>query len=177
MMWYDIIPVLCLVATSFVYSDYYTYIKELITDKYKKCQILRDNIHSREKNAIKVLWISTKLIIATLYISFLQYINTSIRKLDRKTYEVSYVIEGKLYKMVVIPKRGPAPVLQILDENSDDITRYVLPYMGPQYDWHGKKFTPRFFGHNSLTFLLGDGSEYIYTDDSVVEYIDKNSLR
>lgn len=171
-MWYTIIPVLCLVATSFVYSDSYLYMKEDLVTKYNKWRNLNMEIASRERNNVKVLLISTKLILNTFYIAFLQYINTSIRKLDRKTYEVSYVIEGKLYKMIVIPKRGPAPVLQIFDENYNDITQYVLPYMGPQYDWHGKKFTPLFFGHNCLTFELGDGTEYTYMNDSEVDYTD-----
>ena len=173
MMWYHIIPVLCLIATSFVYSNSFQYMKEGIMVKYNKWLNLNTQIASREKNNVKVLWISTKLIMNTFYIAFLQYINTSTRKLDRKTYEISYVIEGKLYKMVVIPRRGPAPVLQIFDENSNDITQFVLPYMGPQYDWHGKKFTPRFFGHESLTFELGNGTEYTYKNDSEVDYIDK----
>ena len=34
--------------------------------------------------------------------------------------------------------------------------------MGPQYDWHGNIFTPEFFGYSSLTFELGDGTEYTY---------------
>lgn len=171
-MWYHIIPVLCLAATSFVYSETFIKTTTILKSKYNKWVSLNVQIASKERNKIKVLWASTKIILNALYISFLQYINTSIRKLDRKTYEVSYVIEGKLYKMVVVPKRGPAPILQIFDENSNDITHYVLPYMGPEYDWHGRRFTPLFFGHKSLIFELGDGTEYIYTNDSEVD-IDK----
>jgi hypothetical protein len=40
--------------------------------------------------------------------------------------------------------------------------------MGPQYDWHGNTFTPEFFGYSSLTFELGNGTEYTYeTNDSL----------
>ena len=171
-MWYHIIPVLCLVVTSFIYSESFVNTTNVLKNKYNKWVSLNIQIASKERNKIKVLLVSTKIILNALYISFLQYMNNSIRKIDHKTYELSYVIEGKLYKMIVIPKRGPAPILQIFDEKSNDITYFVLPYMGPQYDWHGKKFTPRFFGHESLTFELGDGTEYTYKNDSEVN-IDK----
>ena len=96
--------------------------------------------------------------------------NTSVRKLDKKTYEISYVIDRKLYKMIVTPKRGPAPIIQVSDENSTDITDYILPYMGPEYDWHGKLFTPKFFQRKSLTFELMNGEEFTYEESNHVDY-------
>lgn len=119
------------------------------------------------------MWISIKLIIKTIYLKILQYMNSTIRQIDRKTYEVSYVIEGKLYKMRVVPKRGPSPIIQISDEDFNDITYDVLPYMGPNYDWHRNTFKPEFFGRKSLTFSLSDGSEFTYEEDINVEYTDK----
>jgi hypothetical protein len=95
----------------------------------------------------------------TLYISYLQYINNTVRKLDHKTYEITYVIDGKIYKMLTVPKRGPAPILQISNDKDEDVTEQILPYMGPQYDWHGRNITPRFFSCKSLTFQLSNGKE------------------
>ena len=92
--------------------------------------------------------------------------NNSVTKFNNKTYEVSYVINGKLYKMLVVPKRGPLPVLQISDESQNDVTDHILPYMGSRYDWYGENLNPKYFGYKSLTFELSDGNEYTFTNDS-----------
>lgn len=105
------------------------------------------------------------MLFKALYISFIQYLNNSVKKLDKNIYEVTYVINGRLYKLIIIPTRGPAPILQISDERGEDMTDKILPYMGPQYNWHGNKYlTPGFFNCRELNFELADGTEYSYTD-------------
>jgi len=95
--------------------------------------------------------------------------NSSVRHIDNKKSELTYVINGRIYKMIIIRKRGPSPILQISNNFEIDVTDQILPYMGPQYDWHGNKFTPEFFGYSSLTFELGNGTEYTYqTNDSLL---------
>ena len=138
--------------------------------KYRRWRSLNQLVSTTEKNNVRIVWISFKMVMHTLYIAFLQYTNSSVRKLDRKTYELTYVINGKMYKMIVIPKRGPAPVLQISNNEEIDVTDQVLPYMGPRYDWHGTRLAPQFFGHQSLTFELGDGTEHTYEGNNHVEY-------
>ena len=85
---------------------------------------------------------------------------------EKKLIQTGYVINGKLYKMLVVPKRGPLPILQISDELQNDVTDYILPYMGPRYDWYRENLSPKYFGYKSLTFELSDGNEYTFTNDS-----------
>jgi hypothetical protein len=150
--------------------DAHLVLKNVVVTKYKRWRKLNELVSTTERNNIRIAWISLKMVLHTLYIAFLQYMNNSTVKLDRKTYQVSYVINGKLYVMVVVPKRGPTPVLQISDDDQNDVTEQVLPYMGPQYDWHGTRLTPQFFGHKTLTFELSDGTEHTYEGDDHVEY-------
>lgn len=82
-------------------------------------------------------------------------------KLGRNKYLVTYTINGKLYKMIVIPRRGPAPVLQVIDDEiQEDVSDDVIPYMGPRYDWHNSDITfSELFGRKKLVFELSNGEE------------------
>lgn len=152
---------------SFLYFiEAHLVLKESVVNKYLRWRSLNHLVSTTERNSMRIAWISFKMVMQTLYIAFLQYMNTSVRKLDHKTYELTYVINGRLYKMLVVPKRGPIPVLQISNDLENDVTEYVLPYMGPQYDWHGSRLDPQFFGYNSLTFELSDGTEHTYESDN-----------
>ena len=51
-----------------------------------------------------------------------------IIKLIKNTYEVSYIINGKLYKMIVTPVRGPTPILSITNEHDNNIIDEIIPY-------------------------------------------------
>lgn len=149
--------------------DTHLAIKDLVNARYKRWESLNQLVSTTQQNKLLIALISLRLIFQSMYIALLQYMNTTIRKLDNKTYEITYVINGKMYKMITIPKRGPSPVLQISDDEQNDVTSHILSYMGPQYDWHGNRLTPQFFGHKSLTFELGDGTEHTYTENTHVE--------
>jgi len=159
------------VGIIFSQTPVYRTLKETVLTYYGRWRSLTDLVATTEESNLRIISVSVKMVVQTWYITLLQYMNTAIRKVDRKTYEVSYVIDGRMYKMLVVPKRGPAPVLQISDDESNDVTEQILPYMGPQYDWHGHKFTPQFFGHESLTFELMDGSEHTYGEDSHISHV------
>lgn len=125
---------------------------------------IKGNLFRFKQNYLKKIWFIIKIFFQTFYTIIYQRINNNVKKIDTKTYEISYVINNKLYKMIVVPKRGPAPILQVSDENDNNITSYILPYMGPEYDWHGKKLKPRFFGVKFMAFQLDNGTEYTIED-------------
>jgi hypothetical protein len=93
--------------------------------------------------------------------------SASIHKLDKNLYELTYTIREKTYKMLLRPKRGPNPVLQV-NKDGKDITHHVLPYLGPEYNYHGSDLTPIDLGHDSLTFELNDGTAHTFTQDQVL---------
>jgi hypothetical protein len=139
---------------------------DAVTVRYRKWKKLNNLVAMTEKNNRVVIWTSLKMLLHAMYISFLQYMNNTVRRIDNKTYEVTYVIDGKMYKMIVKPKRGPTPVLQVSNEEQLDVTNTIIPYMGPEYNWHRVKLSPQFFGYKSLTFELMDGSEQTYEEKS-----------
>jgi hypothetical protein len=64
--------------------------------------------------------------------------------------------------MIVIPKKGPSPIIQVLNQDDIDITDYVMPYYGPNYDWHSINFIPQFFRCKEMVFEMDDGTEKIF---------------
>jgi len=151
-----------------VYLEAPSIIKNEVTERYGRWKSLNDLVRTNEKhqnNTCVVIYISCKMIAQAMYLSLVQYMNNSVKKLDKNVYEVSYQIKGKSYKMIVTPDKGPAKILQISNDSEIDVTNRVLPYLGPNYNWHGTKLTPKFFGYTSLTFELYDGGEKTFTDD------------
>jgi hypothetical protein len=143
-------------------------IKTSITSKYNRWKNLNSLVSTRYSNTFKIVCISIKMIAKSCYISFIQYINSSVTKIGPNSYELSYIINGKLYKMVVKTQRGPIPVIQVSNDKQDDITDKILPYMGPKYNWHGNVFTPEFFGCDLLIFEMSDGTEHAFDKDTYI---------
>jgi len=134
----------------------------------QKWENLQGLVATQKKGKTAILVTSMYMIMQVCYTNFLQYMNSTIIKVGKNKYEVAYVINGKIYKMLVSPQRGPAPVLHIHNEKHEDMTGKILPFMGPKYNWHGgsNTFTPKFFECQSLTFQLSDGCEHTYTGDT-----------
>lgn len=122
------------------------------------------------KNKIKLSILIIKLVIKTIVIRFFQKINKiNIKKIDNKRYEMSYVLNGKLYIMIIKEKRGPLPYLQISNNNSDDVSDIVSKYYGPERNWHNKEITPKFFGFEELTFEMKTGETINYKKEQVIK--------
>lgn len=102
------------------------------------------------------------LVAKTLYLSFIQYMNTSVIKIDNDTYVLSYVIEGILYRTIITPSKLGPPVLLVSDNASNDVSDIVLPYLGPIYNWHGLALTPASLGFDKLIFEMSDGNELVF---------------
>jgi hypothetical protein len=140
----------------------------MVDRKYKKWKKINNLVSSQHKDLISIYGISIKMIFQALYLAFTQYLTNSVKKLDKNVYLVEYIIGGKVYKMIVMPKRGPNPVVQIRDENEDDITDNIIPYFGPNYNWHMVNIIPQFFKCKKMTFELDDGTQKIFDE---LEYI------
>jgi len=140
-------------------------IKDAIVKNCNKFRNLNSLVATSETGVFKIVYVSLKLVVNACYISFIQYMNSSVRPAKGgKAYELTYVINGRLYKMIVTPIRGPTPFMKISNDSEEDVTDIVLPYMGPRYDWHYREFTPSFFGYKSITFELSNGKKRTYEE-------------
>lgn len=168
------LAIVCPVTLLFIRVGGCRIMYDSVTRHYDDWKRLNTLVATQETNSVAVTFISLHMILSTLYISLIQYLNNSVRKIGKNVYEVSYVINGKIYKMLVTPVRGRPPVVRITDENGEDATDMVRPYMGPKLDWHRTVFRPDFFNRGSLTFELSDGTSR--TEDDVMPHIDLTRL-
>lgn len=148
-------------------------IKNEISTRYNKWKRLNSLVSTRQKTRLAIITVSLKLIFQAIWISFLQATNKTVRKLNKNKYEITYIVEGKLYKLVVNVTRGPSPVLQVINNTNDDVTSEIVPYLGPTYNWHNTAFTPEFFGYENLSFELADGTEYSVQNKKVIKSFNK----
>jgi hypothetical protein len=146
---------------------------DTIRIKYDKFRSINNLVSMKHKNVCMIMLVSIQLLIKMAYINFsqyiIQYINNNVKQISKNTYEITYLINGKTYKILVTPYKGPEPILQISNDKQIDITSDVLQYLGPKFDWHGNKFSPEFFNSSTLTFELCNGVEITFSND---EHID-----
>jgi len=155
--------VLCGLTAVYLFNHRHTVIK-----KTKKMKTLFNLVRTQHRNIIRILWVMSILLAKTFYVWLCQSLNATFRQIDKNTFEVTYVVGGVMYKMLVKPKRGPRKIVCCVDEQLKDWTDTLNAYFGPSEDFHGKVFTPRFFNSDSLTFSLSNGDEKTFAKDEPI---------
>lgn len=146
----------------------YTIIKNYIIVKHNKWKRLTNLVSTRYESYIIIVCVSLIMLLKAFYQQLLQYLNNSVKKIDKNTYEVSYNINGKSYKMVVKPTRGPIPILYAVNQNGVDITDEIIQYLGPKNDWSGYKFFPDFFKYEKIEIQLSNGDVKIFNHSDTI---------
>lgn len=159
MVYYTLIAIPTLLFSAmFLKLDGINIVREYVIEKKEKLYSLYDLVSTRHKSRSMILFVSAKMLSQAFYQNLLHYLDNSLTKIDKNRYELKYVINGKLYKKIIKPNRGPIPVISVINENGYDVTEEILPYMGPNNDFHNEKFTPKFFGYDKLTFEMLNGN-------------------
>lgn len=167
-MYYYFLSGLALVSSFLFFKlDTPSIISTTLIDRYQGWKSLNALVATQQSSKITVIAISISMILEALYVSFSAYLHNNVRQVSRDTYEVSYVIRGRLYKMQITPIRGPSPVIAITNQNGEDVSHKILPYYGPRYDWHNRFFTPSDFDEEELTFDLKDGPLVFETEQPI----------
>jgi hypothetical protein len=148
--------------------DGHIIIYQVAKSKYEKFKQLNKLVSSQYKNVFSIIWVSICLILKMYWINFLQWANKTVEYTKDRNIIISYVINGRLYKLVVKNKRGPNDILLITDENSNDLTDTIIPYMGLNRDWHNRDFSPKFWDKKSLCFELSTGDFKTFNEHDVI---------
>lgn len=153
----------------FIYLIYNVFELHLILNtRYKNFQRINSLVSTQQKNKFKIIWFSLIIIFKALYMTLMQKIYKNVKKIDRNTYKISYCINGDIYHMVIKSRRGPKNVLQVIDENLEDVTHIITPYLGPNEDMHHFKFAPNFWNKKLLTFNLYNKEITFKENDEIV---------
>lgn len=165
-MLYTIIA-LSFIGGYFLYSNRNYMIKKYESGVHYTHQFKRINnlVATNHKGRITILIVSIGMVLKMLWIYIIQYFNNSVCSIGNNKYVVTYVIKGKVYKLVVKVNRGPSKILYIYDENNENISRLVQPYLGPEEDFHKCLFSPSFFNKKRLQFELFDGTCFEFSEN------------
>lgn len=153
---------------AFFYLDGPHIVSNTVSIKWKNFRKINNLVASNYKGIFTIIWISLYMVIQALWISLIQYMNSSVVFIGKGKYRVTYVIKGKTYKMIVIPVRGPRKVLLVSNENQFDVSHEIFPYLGPEENFHNNNnnnYTPEFFGYHELIFEMTNGEEKIFKGD------------
>ena len=142
-------------STLFYFLDGHT----IVLEKYKKFRNLNGLVATRTKGCCKITCISLQMIFKMLWINFLQWANNTVQIHHKGSTVLSYVLHGNLYKILIKHKKGPKPVLMVLDHDGEDVTQEVIPYMGTDGAWHGVTYQPSFWGKKMLIFEMASGEQ------------------
>lgn len=153
---------------AFFYLDGHRIVNDMVAVKWNRFRRLNRIVSSNYKGCCTIFWVSICMVAKALWISMLQFLNNSIVQIDKKTYEVTYVIRGKTYKMIIKHRRGPRKVLLVSDEKQEDVSYKIFPYLGPEDNFHNKKFTPKFFEKEELIFELSNGEEKVFLKNETI---------
>ena len=147
---------LLLIGSSFLYCSRNIIIKNYQLVKFKTPKL-------------KVLRLSFKIVLRVIYISIIQKLNKNIKKISKNKYELTYSINGLIYKYRFKITRGPSKILQVIDDKNNDVTQNIVSYAGPSYNFHNIKYTPEDFNKNELTFNLHNGNSLTFGKNQIIE--------
>lgn len=156
-------------ALIFLGFDLHKTVQNAITIKYTQVKTLVNVVRQNQKSIMKVIWMCCYLIGKTLYTRVWQYLNRSVKCVGKNKYEISYVVNGILYKIVVQSKRGPKTILQVINDKDEDITEVFQQYFGPNEDFHGQNYTPLFFNSENLHILRTTGEEVNFDTNRIIK--------
>jgi hypothetical protein len=75
---------------------------------------------------------------------------------DKRSLRLNYFYNNTVYSIRIMKKkRGPIPfvVISILSEQ-ENVTDFILPFMGPALNFHGMRYCPSDFGYQKLSFSI-----------------------
>ena len=157
----------CLFFIILTYFIFYNF--EYFCERYRKFQTLKSLVSLNEKNSLIIYYKTVSVIFKSYYLSFLQYINNSVKPLGNNTYEISYTLNNKIYKFIVKQKKGPHPVSKITGLDNQDITNEIIPFIGPNHDWHNYNYSPLILNHNNLKIHLSNGNEKNFLNNEILK--------
>lgn len=93
---------------------------------------------------------------------------TELKEIGKGTYALAYHYRGKEYKVFLRFRRGPKQISMIVDENEDDVTDAVTPFLGPDEQAHGQHLTPHDLGYEELTLVRLDDTFITFKSEDAI---------
>lgn len=126
---------------------------------FESLLLLYNMNYNKEKSHYKAFQKTIKTVLWIGYLMIYQKVYKNLVQIEKNVYEIHYIYHGQLYKIKCINPIGPkqTQVLMITNDNLDDISNEIMPYMGPKQNFHNLKYRPVDFKQKELCFYLSNG--------------------
>lgn len=104
-------------------------------------------------------WVVVKILMKYCYLKCLQTIYRTVVHLHKNHYEIQYALHDRVYRIRTQVRRGPSPIVRVLDHKDMDITDEVRSYLGPNEDFHGQSLCPQDMGYERVVFCFRNGGQ------------------
>lgn len=104
------------------------------------------------------------LILHTIWHAFLCYMNNTITKKDNKNI-ITIACGGKLYKIIVKNMRTPDEILEVIDQDSNDVTNEVIPFL--RFQKILCDLTPADLGYKELEIITTENNIEVKENDII----------
>lgn len=96
-------------------------------------------------------------------------------EVKKHIYDIEYMIHFNRYRIRVYYKHGPSPFETFLTTDGTDITSEIQPYVGPNHDFHGIKYTPNDFGYENIIIEYENGDTKTFNKYEFLSDLTKTS--
>lgn len=137
---------------------------------YGKFTDLYNFVGSQNYTGIERYLVSMELLLKMGYLAMVQYMNKTITKIDENTYELTYMLEGKLYIHKITVNRNPTNFFKAIDPNTNEnITSIINMYAGPDKTFINKTICPQYLGHKSILMSYITSSDKLFQENEMLE--------
>lgn len=167
-MWLIVTAVIMLATTAGLYgTDKGRRLRGWVKYKHGKWKDLIQMVSSRH-SGVMIYVISIKMLCQAGYADFISLFDNRVKKIGDKLYEVSYYVEGNMYRFPVKVRRGPSNVVDIQDNEGNDLFLRLGEYMGPNGILSNPLVTPNFLGCDSIIVETFEDSK-TFSGDEMIE--------
>lgn len=128
------------------------------------------SVASHNKGYVDGMW-AFLCLLTDVALEHLKKYFSNVRYIDHGLHEITYHIGGNEYKMIVHTQQDPSNLLMVTDGMGQDVTNKVVPYLGPNEDWHHSLFTPCALNFEQLTFQFLDGPDQTFRGAEVIQLL------
>jgi len=93
-------------------------------------------------------------------------------KFNKKYLKISYKYNDKSYFYLLKVPRGVTPLKTIEDEDGNDVSDFIYPYLGPNLDCHNVPIYPKDFGYKSLKITTIFDKIIIFGEDEKISLVE-----
>lgn len=122
--------------------------------KNRKWNELKTMVSGQYSSTFDIYRVSWQMILQAIYQDMLSFFDNRLEKKGNKLYELTYMVEGQMYKMPIKVRRGPGKIFAAEDENGNCILLSLKQYCSPSGNIINSLVTPKYLGYEKVVLNL-----------------------